>query len=193
MAEAPGDQNLLFITYTDAQDGRTHDSNTRKLVRKRALDASRTKDATGKIKIRQPPASRASVPLKQSLGRFRLRKEPESKPKESTEKDDIPAALSVFEPMIGSLGDDSWTLLRYCTPLYSHLLNVEILINFVKITIDFDKIQSLSMSTAIGLHLPGQIRLQVMRNWLSLPARWTGMSIGLNRHSPLSTRVRLSS
>ena len=193
MAEAAEDHNLLFITYTDAQDGRTHDSNTRRLVRKRALDASRTKDATGNIKIRQPPASRASVPLKQSLGRFRLRKEPAPKPKEPTAEDDIPPVVSVFEPMIGSLGDDSWTLLRYCTPPCPQLLDVEILTNMIKIIIGFDRIQLLSMSKAIGWPSRGPIQLQAMLSWLSLPAQWTGMSIDRSRPSPLSIPVRQSS
>lgn len=102
---------LVFITYTNAQyDGKIHDLQTRRKVRKRAWNAWWTEESSRRLK------SRSARPLKQSQSRFRLRNDSlVADPANSLNKVSF-TSPSPFQSVFESIGDQAWDLLNYCKP-----------------------------------------------------------------------------
>jgi hypothetical protein len=105
---------MQFITYDNKQDGRSHDSNTRRLIRKQARIASQH---TQKTQLNSASNIRAcsakALSLKDYQGRFRLHKGSQT-PHQSPTHDPIDLYISPLGPTIRSLDHDASILLGYC-------------------------------------------------------------------------------
>lgn len=105
---------IQFITYDDKQYGRSHDSKTRRLVRKQAKIASQH---TQKSQLHSASDSRSfsakATSLKEHQGRFRLQKSLEI-PHNSTIYNQMCPYISPLEPTIRNIDHDASILLGYC-------------------------------------------------------------------------------
>ena len=103
---------IQFITYDDKQNGRSHDSKTRRLVRKQARIASQhTQNSQLKSPLNTRSFSTKAPPLKDYQSRFRLHKGFQI-PHQSTTNNPIDSYISPLR--IRDLDHDASILLGYC-------------------------------------------------------------------------------
>ena len=127
--ESTQGDSLVFITYSDTQQGRAHDSETRQLVRKKAYHAYRTRESRG-LRRREVVFLATNSSLKQGVGRFRIRKELQKGDPSEVVRRETPKKLSPFEPILTSLGDDAWDILEYCISLRLYLSKIMLTYEF---------------------------------------------------------------
>ena len=106
--------SLVFVTYSDAKTGREHDAKTKRLVRKRAFDASRSTGTAALHPRREKGVPLVRHSLKDGQGRFRIPKDSPASYEGTIHSQQIPASLSTFGPITHLLGPDAWDLARYC-------------------------------------------------------------------------------